>query len=438
MTTPVSPTSDATPSDQSVHGMDPKEQRAALVRLALIVAAAIIAGVALGIGTVLLVILALIVMIMLHELGHFATAKWGGMKVTEYFLGFGPKLWSIRRGETEYGIKALPLGGYVKIPGMNNLEEVDPRDEPRTYRQAPYRWRLAVGLAGSTMQFLLAIVLLFALNTAVGLPNPDKPTTRIEQVLALSSGESPAQKAGFRPGDVIVALDGSPVTSWTEMTNFVKAHPNQSLDVTVRRHGRLLTLHPTTVDLSQVDIKNFPASSRPTAPTGFLGLSAAPAVERAGPVAGLGRSFVDFGRTVRSSVSSLVHFFSPSGISSYAKTLSGGNGAGSQGPRPVSIIGAVDVASQATATMGIRGFLLVFIPIDIFIGLINLLPLLPFDGGHVAIATYEWIRSRPGRRYYADAAKLLPVTYTVVLLLLFFFVVITFNDINHPVHINSP
>ena len=418
--------------------MDPNEQRAALVRLALIVAAAAIAGVALGIGTVLLVILALIVMIMLHEFGHFLTAKWGGMKVTEYFLGFGPKLWSIRKGETEYGVKALPLGGYVKIPGMNNLEEVDPRDEPRTYRQAPYGWRLAVGLAGSSMQFILAIVLLFALNAWVGLPNYNKPTTKIEQVLALSSGESPAQKAGFRPGDVIVAIDGTSFATWTDMTTFIKAHPDQTLDVTVRRHGELLTLRPTTVDLSKVDIKNFPVASRPTVPTGFLGLSAAPTIERAGPVTGVGRAFLDFGRTVKDSVSSIIHLFSPSGLSSYAKTLSGGNSSGSQGPRTISIVGAVNVASLATASMGFRGFLLVFIPIDIFIGLINLLPLLPFDGGHVAIATYEWIRSRPGRRYYADAAKLLPVTYTVVTILLFVFAVTVVNDISHPVHINSP
>src|SRR5713226_6540998 len=189
------PTKDSADPAEPLPSMDPAESRSAFLRLALIVAAATIAGAALGITTVLLVIFALIVMIMLHELGHFATAKWAGMKVTEYFLGFGPRLWSIRKGETEYGVKAIPAGGYVKIIGMNNLEEVDPRDEPRSYRQAPYRWRLAVGLAGSTMQFILAIVLLFVLVTAVGVPNPNKPTDKVAQVLALSSGESPAQRA---------------------------------------------------------------------------------------------------------------------------------------------------------------------------------------------------------------------------------------------------
>jgi RIP metalloprotease RseP len=289
------------------------------------------------------------------------------------------------------------------------------------------------------MQFILAIVLLFVLITAVGIPNPNKPTDKVAQVLALSSGESPAQKAGFRPGDVIVAIDGRPVTSWEQMTSYVKARPGQTLDITVRRHGQLLTLRPTTVDLSKVDIKNFPTASRPASPTGFLGLSAAPSIERANPVTGAGRSFVLFGRTVRSELGSLVHLFSASGLSNYADTLSGRNSTGPQAQgRPVSIIGAVNVASQATATDGFRGFLLIFILIDVFIGVINLLPLLPFDGGHVLIATYERVRTRRGRRYYADAAKMMPVTYTVLLLVLVLLLTTGYLDIFHPVHVNSP
>ena len=109
-------------------------------------------------------------MIMLHELGHFVMAKRAGMKVTEFFLGFGPRLWSIRRGETEYGVKAIPAGGYVRIIGMSNIEEVDPADEERTYRSKPYRHRLGVAVAGSTMHFIIAAVLLFLLYAAVGEP----------------------------------------------------------------------------------------------------------------------------------------------------------------------------------------------------------------------------------------------------------------------------
>ena len=109
---------------------------------------------------VLIVILAIVVMITLHELGHFVMAKRAGMKATEFFLGFGPKLWSTRRGETEYGIKLIPAGAYVRIIGMSNLEEVDPADEERTYRAKPYWRRLSVAVAGSTMHFILAFVLI--------------------------------------------------------------------------------------------------------------------------------------------------------------------------------------------------------------------------------------------------------------------------------------
>ena len=117
----------------------------------MVVVAGVALAVVLGALPVLVVVLALVAMIMLHELGHFATAKWSGMKVTEYFLGFGPRLWSIRRGETEYGVKAIPAGGYVRIVGMTMLEEVDPADEARSYRQASFPRRLLVAVAGSAM-----------------------------------------------------------------------------------------------------------------------------------------------------------------------------------------------------------------------------------------------------------------------------------------------
>src|SRR5207248_7526923 len=117
------------------------------------------------------VLVAIIAMIMLHELGHFVMAKRAGMKVTEFFLGFGPRLWSFRRGETEYGVKAIPAGGYVRIIGMSNVDEVDPGDEDRTYRAKPYRDRLGVAVAGSTMHFLIAAVLLFVVFFGVGLPS---------------------------------------------------------------------------------------------------------------------------------------------------------------------------------------------------------------------------------------------------------------------------
>src|SRR5438477_4664964 len=152
------------------------DNRERLVRLAFFVAIVLVLAIVTGFSPFLGVIFALIAIVMLHEFGHFVTAKWAGMKVSEYFFGFGPRLWSIKKGETEYGIKAIPVGGYVRIIGMNNLENVDPADEPRTYRQKSYPRRLSVAFAGSFMHFLLAFVLLMILWTSVGVP--DQVTTR--------------------------------------------------------------------------------------------------------------------------------------------------------------------------------------------------------------------------------------------------------------------
>ena len=162
--------------------------------VALIVALAVVAHQT----ALLIVVSAIILMVMLHELGHFLTAKWSHMKVTEYFLGFGPRLWSVRRGETEYGIKAIPAGGYVKIVGMSSLEEVDPADEARTYRQQPFHNRLMVAVAGSFMHFLTALLMLWGLLVFIGTPLAD--AVRVVGLAPLAHGVDPARAAGLRAG----------------------------------------------------------------------------------------------------------------------------------------------------------------------------------------------------------------------------------------------
>ena len=153
------------------------------------IAVIVVLAVAAGAVDLLVVVVSIIVIVMIHELGHFLAAKHCGMKVTEYFVGFGPRLWSFRRGETEYGIKALPLGGYVKIPGMTNLEEVDPADEGRLYRDKPFHSRLLVAVAGSAMHFIMAFVLLVALFALVGTPNDNQ--VQIQGVVALGGKPGP-------------------------------------------------------------------------------------------------------------------------------------------------------------------------------------------------------------------------------------------------------
>src|SRR5499427_6006300 len=202
---------------------------------------------------ILIFVLALLFSIMLHEAGHFVTAKKFGMKVTQFFVGFGQTLWSTRRGETEYGVKAIPAGGFVKIVGMTELEDVDPADEPRSFRRHPRGQRIIVLAAGSFMHFVLALVLLFIVAAGIGLETASAGTTvgavescvpaNVNLGCAKSDPKSPASKAGVRVGDKIVSIAGIRVASWTQMGKAIRAqHTGTSVPVVVDRHGQLVTL----------------------------------------------------------------------------------------------------------------------------------------------------------------------------------------------------
>ncbi len=437
-------TTDQTERTEAKAPPTPGEQRSALIRLLVVVAAGAMAALVTGTTKTVLVVVALIAMIMLHEFGHFLTAKLGGMKVTEFFVGFGPRLWSIRKGETEYGVKALPIGGYVKIIGMHNLDQIeDPADEPRTYRQKSFGRRLSVAVAGSTMHFIIAFVLFFIVNTFVGVPTV---TTRIGGLVTLDGVESPAQAAGLRVGDTIVALDGQRFSDWSDIRAYISKRPGTAMDVTVERNGREASLQATPTDLSAVRIKGEPIS---TEKKGFLGLEPAEDLAKVNPITALGRSakqwvggsydsVEDVSPGIVDNAKALGGILSPSGLSSYWKTITGKQQADRPdgGARFLSPVGFVRVAGQAAdnSLFAVMGLL---IAINLFVGLFNLLPLLPLDGGHVAIAIYEAIRSKiTGRRYAADVAKLLPLTYVVVLLMIFLGVSALYLDIVRPLNFN--
>jgi membrane-associated protease RseP (regulator of RpoE activity) len=215
---------------------------------------------------VIIFVVALLFSVMLHETGHFVTAKAFGMKATRYFVGFGPTIWSTWRGETEYGIKALPLGGFVKIIGMHSLDDVeDPADEPRAFRQQPAWQRIIVLCAGSFMHIVLAFLLFFGLALGVGIANQN--TTELgtisacvyPNVTALDNGAactakdqtSPAKLAGLRVGDQVIAFDGKRYSSWTQLGDAIRAAPvGSAATITVRRAGQTLTLHTTLASVS--------------------------------------------------------------------------------------------------------------------------------------------------------------------------------------------
>lgn len=406
---------------------------AAFLRLLLVIAVGIGLAVWAGVLPLVAVAVALFAMVMLHEAGHMVTAKWSRMKVTEYFVGFGPRLWSVTRGETTYGVKAILVGGYVKILGMSSLEEIDAKDEARTYREATFPRRLAVALAGSTVHFIIAFALLWALFSAVGVP---KATSAIQVVgfASVKGVPNPARSAGLRPGDVIVKVNGKPVTSESALASVLQSHPGKPVALVVKRNGKEIPLSVTPVD-----DRLHPEAGRPTRatgpPQGVIGVELANAVsnEAVNPWQGLLDAGKGFGSFSWSSIDAFGTNFSPHGISSYVGQLSGGAPAKatSSSTRFESVVGVARLADQAVHA-GLPEVLVLLADINVFVGLFNLVPLLPLDGGHVAVAVYERIRSRKGRRYHADLSKLLPAAYAVILLMVIVGATAAYLDVTHP------
>jgi membrane-associated protease RseP (regulator of RpoE activity) len=378
------------------------------------------------------VVLALPIIIFLHELAHFVTAKRTGMKVTEFFVGFGPRLWSVQRGETEYGLKAFPLGGYCKIIGMTNLDEVPAEDEPRAYRSKRYGPKVLVASAGSLMHFVLALVLMFAVLVVAGNRLDAQYATTIDAV----SADSPAQTAGIEPGDRLLAVDGTPVEAWEDLRPQLRGHVGEEMTFTVERDGARLDLPIQLGEHPEAD--RFPDE---LAGVGYAGI----APEIVIPSVSFGAAFVEAPRQVweiaTQSVSELGKRFSPSGIVDYWDTLTdsgeagggeAGNGTSDEDARFVSIVGFGRLAVQATESGWVQVAVLLIL-LNVFVGIFNLVPLLPFDGGHIAIATYEKIASTFRRRpVQVDVAKLLPVTAVVMAVLAFIFLSSLFLDIARP------
>jgi membrane-associated protease RseP (regulator of RpoE activity) len=415
-------------------------------RLGLLLAGIIALGVLAGMGW-LLIIVALVVMITLHELGHYLTAKWSGMKVTEFFLFFGPKIWSFKRGETEYGIKLIPLGAYVRIIGMSNIDpDVPPEDEHRTYRQQSYPKRLLVVSAGSIMHLLQAFVLFVIVFSVLGVPGGGTLAQRLGGPAAPWSVDnvvdgSAADEAGLRPGDRIESISGRPIESWQDLGDAVAPHPGDDIDLVVLRGDRRLEIE-ATLGTSEEDPSK-----------GFLGIGPAwseepmPAV-KVNPVEGVMESGQLTVELMGQTVSGLASFFG-GGVDDMASSVadgrsgdptvsgSGGSGGGrapqeSDENRLISIYGVARIGAAASDD-GMVSFLILLASVNISIGLLNMIPLLPLDGGHVAIATYERIRSIGGRRHMADVSRLLPITYAVVLFMALLGVSAIYLDIVDPI-----
>jgi membrane-associated protease RseP (regulator of RpoE activity) len=415
------------------------------LRLALLVGSLVALGLLAGWAWVA-IILGVVVMIFLHELGHFVTAKWSGMKVTEFFIGFGPRIWSFTRGETTYGFKVIPGGAYVRIVGMNNLDEADPADEPRTYRQQSFPKRLLVVSAGSIMHLLQAFVLLVLLLGMVGVPGGTLTGDVSPQGWDVSEvvDGSAADDAGLRTDDRIVAVDGERASTFDGLSEALGTYDvGDEVDLTIERDGDTVRV-PAELQLRPEGIDGEVGSP-------FLGVTTAAyyPTERIGVGRAVAEAPGEMASFAGEAVKAMASFFSPSGLGDFADNVStageeaperdtggGAQASGEDGSdnRLISIYGAVRLGAQLSE-QGWAPVLLLFFTINIFIAILNMVPLPPLDGGHAAVAVYERIRSRGGRRYHADMAKLLPLTYAVVMGMVLLGVASLYLDIVNPIDV---
>lgn len=369
---------------------------------------------------ILLFIATLIVMVMIHEAGHMTAARVFGMKVEEYFFGFGPRIFAFRRGETEYGMKAIPAGGYVKIAGMNPYLAVPESDLPRTFGAKPAWQRAIVLSAGSATHFLVAALLLTFSFAFLGVPGA--PTTTLQSVSAtagkLNGQPGPAEKAGLKPGDRIVAIDGNPIAKWEDLQNYIKARPDVPVSVRVDRGGQVLSFVVTPEQVT--DTNNHPIGRIGVSPRITQTREALPAAAWDG-VKGVGSA-------IAGSVQGLVSFFSRHGISQVVSSVTGSRSAAqnSQGDA-VGLVGGARLAGQAVQTGQAQSLIDVLVLFIVFLGVLNLAPLPPLDGGHLAVLAIEKLRGRP-----VDPRKVVPVAAFVLSLLVVLSVVVMYADIIHP------
>jgi membrane-associated protease RseP (regulator of RpoE activity) len=386
----------------------------------------------------LIFLVALLVSVMLHESGHFVTAKRFGMKCTRYFIGFGPTIWSTWRGETEYGIKAFPVGGFVKIIGMTSLDEVEPEDEARSFRRAPGWQRLIVLAAGSFMHFVIAAVLIFGLALTIGVEND------------CTSAQSPAQLAGLQVGDQVTSFDGTAVSNWTQLTNAIsKVKPDTPVALTVERDGRLVNLHTSLADVpGHGSYFGIAATSLSSTKIGTVSTCVPPSEQALTGTVFQRQSLLDsvkyvgtgFSQVITGSASALGEL--PRAVPSLFASDRSSTAAGNVS----SVVGAANETGQAVAAnvgweYKVSFVLLLIASLNIFIGVFNLLPLLPMDGGHIAVVIWErikaWIARLRGRPDpgLVDYRKLVPVSFSVFLVLVVFGVMLILADIVNPVNI---
>lgn len=419
-------------------------------------------------------VVGLAVSIALHELGHLFPAKKFGVRVGQYMIGFGPTLWSKRIGETQYGFKAIPLGGYISMAGMYppspkeleaaaaghrsgragggffatmvqdaraaNDETLAGGDDDRVFYKLPVWKRVIIMLGGPVMNLLFAIVLFAILLTGIGVQTATTTVSALSECVPQTSASEcapgdpapPAAAAGIGPDDVIVSVDGTAVSTFAEVSKLIQASPGEQLSIVVQRDGaeRTITVTPAAIEA--------PTADGGTDTVGFLGIrptaeyvhqpiwaGPAAAVENVGAVAG-------------------IIWQLPVKVYETAVTLVTG---GERDPNgPLSIVGAGILSGEVAAAEApilnrVAGFLGLLASLNIALFVFNLVPLLPLDGGHIVVALWDGIKRLWAKLFHrpppkpVDATKLVPVTFVVVIALIVMGAVLILADIFNPVSI---
>jgi membrane-associated protease RseP (regulator of RpoE activity) len=369
---------------------------------------------------VVLFALGIAVSIALHEAGHMWTAKAFGMRVRRYFIGFGPKVFSFRRGETEYGLKAIPAGGFCDIAGMTALDEVTPDEAPRAFFRKPTWQRVVVLSAGSITHFIIGMLLVYALAVAAGLPN--LRNTPVVGELSCAANQvsptalapcapgvpEPALAAGLQTGDRLVSVAGTPTATWPDAVTAIRAAAGPT-PVVVERDGQEIGL---TVDVARVTRLD-PAGAAVT--VGAIG-AGQQAVFEYGPLTAVPATLDFTGQMFANVWQGILSF--PERIPALWEALGGGE---RDQNTPVSVVGASIIGGDAAERGLWEYFVLLLALLNFFVGVFNLLPLLPLDGGHIAVNLYErvrdTVRARLGKSKMppVDYTRLLPLTYFVIL-----------------------
>ncbi|MDQ0789536.1 membrane-associated protease RseP (regulator of RpoE activity) [Streptomyces sp. B3I7] len=418
----------------------------------------------------------LLISIAWHELGHLSTAKMFGIRVPQYMVGFGPTIWSRKKGDTEYGVKAVPLGGYIRMIGMfppgpdgrvearstspwrgmiedareQSFEELRPGDEKRLfYTRAPWK-RVVVMFAGPFMNLILAVVVFLGVMMTFGVQDQTTSVSKISDCViqqsenrtkcATDDPAAPAKAAGLQPGDKIVGFNGTRVTDWSVLQNDIRDHPGEDVTLLVERGGRQVDLHAHLIrnQVSKTD-GNGGYVQGEYVYAGFLGFTPATGIVKQS----FGQSVDRMGDMMRNGVESLVAL--PGKVPALWDAAFG------DGPRepdsPMGVVGAARVGGEVFTldippSQQIAMMLLLVAGFNMSLFLFNMLPLLPLDGGHIAGALWESLRRNVARVLRRpdpgpfDVAKLMPVAYVVAGIFLCFTALVLVADVVNPVKIS--